>query len=577
MAPRTAGHRRRAAVVALTICVELFGAVPVAAAAAPTGSPSPCGKDLAGVVCTVGGAAPGPGGSGGVQPAPTSSPPAAPPAPPARRPAPVAAPAAGSTPVPSPTAAADVNLAMVAASLRSAPYVGQLLDVLAHPVASTRPDLHHFQPADGAAAVAPALGDAPGGAIPLRGGGRGVVLLELLFAAVVVALPLRWGFGLLRAHAAGGWRPALPAAAVPRPRWLLVAALAVVVPVSTDASLASLASRPHPSTPPRPAAAAVPPAAAPVSPAAAAPAPGAPTAWSRLVGIERRLGQETGLLAGQEWEIRRLASVVGRHVDDPDRLPVGAASAVQQRARLGSLLDAHQATTAAYHGDLQAEYDLYRSAAGDPGQRAQLTAGAATAPGPEAPVAVTSNLGLVATQLAQEAALADAQVRLHQLGLLLPAQVAAIRRHVPFIAPEVAPVSQGFGPTDLGIEPPISYQGTFYPHFHTGIDLAAPSGTPLHAAADGVVLIAAASADPTGRLVGYGNYVVVGHAAGFLTLYGHMSDVAVQAGDRVRQGQVIGYEGSTGNSTGPHVHFEIRKDGTLLDPAPFLLGQLPPG
>ncbi|HEV7465098.1 MAG TPA: M23 family metallopeptidase [Candidatus Dormibacteraeota bacterium] len=560
--------------MAVTVCVELLGAVGVAAAPSPTASP--CGQGLAGVVCTVGGAAP----PGGLSPAPQSSPTAAPPAPAARRPAPAAAPATARPPAPppGPTPSPDASLSMVAASLRSAPYVGQLLDVLAHPVASTRPDLRHFQPPNGGAAAALAAGGGPaGGADPSRGGGRGVVLLELLFAALVVALPLRRGFGLLRAHAAGGWRPALPALPPPRPGWLLAAALAVVVPVSTDASLTALATRHHPAAPAHPPAAAAPPAPAPVSRAAAAPSPGAPTAWSRLVGIERRLSDETGLLAQQEWEIRRLASVVGRHLDDPDQVPVGAASTVQERARLGGLLSAHQVATAAYHRDLQAEYDLYRSAAGDPGQRAQLTAGAAAAPSPEAPVAVTSNLGLVATQLAQEAALADAQARLHQLGALLPAQVAAIRRHLPFITPEVAPVSQGFGPTDLGIEPPISYQGTFYPHFHTGIDLAAPSGTPLHAAADGVVLIAAASADATGRLVGYGNYVVVGHAAGFLTLYGHMSDVAVHGGDRVRQGEVIGYEGSTGNSTGPHVHFEIRKDGTLLDPAPFLVGQLPPG
>jgi murein DD-endopeptidase MepM/ murein hydrolase activator NlpD len=467
---------------------------------------------------------------------------------------------------------------MVAASLRSAPYVGQLLDVLAHPVASTRPDLRHFQPPNGAAAAAPVGGGGPaGGADPSRGGGRGVALLELLVAALAVALPLRRGFGLLRAHAAGGWRPALPPLPAPRPGWLLAAALAVVVPVSTDASLTALAARHLPATPPHPPAAAAPPAPAPVSRAAAAAAPGAPTAWSRLVGIERRLSEETGVLAQQEWEIRRLASVAGRHLDDPDLLPVGAASAVQERARLSSLLSAHQAATAAYHRDLQAEYDLYRSAAGDPGQRAQLTTAAAAAPSAEAPVAVTSNLGLVATQLAEEAALADAQARLRRLGALLPAQVDAIRRHLPFITPEVAPVSQGFGPTDLGIEPPLTRQGTFYPHFHTGIDLAAPAGTPLHAAADGVVLIAAASVDAAGRLVGYGNYVVVGHAAGFLTLYGHMSDVAVHSGDRVRQGEVIGFEGSTGNSTGPHVHFEIRQDGTLLDPAPLLAGQLPPG
>ncbi|HEY0411198.1 MAG TPA: M23 family metallopeptidase [Candidatus Dormibacteraeota bacterium] len=562
--------------MAVTVCVELLGAVGVAAAPSPTASP--CGQDLAGVVCTVGGAAP-PGRPGGIEPAPRSSPTAAPPTPAARRPAPAAAPATGRppAPAPSPTPSPNAGLGMVAASLRSAPYVGQLLDVLAHPVASTRPDLRHFQPPNGAAAAVVAAGGGPAGsADSSRGRGRGVVPLELLVAALVVALSLRRGFGLLRAHAAGGWRPALPPLPAPRPGWLLAAALAVVVAVSSDASLAALATRHRPAAPPHPPGAAAPPAPAPVSRAAAVPAPGAPTAWSRLVGIERRLSDETGLLAQQEWEIRRLASVAGRHLDDPDHLPVGAASAVQERARLGSLLGAHQVATAAYHRDLQAEYDLYRSAAGDPGQRAQLTAGAAAAPSPEAPVAVTSNLGLLATQLAQEAALADAQARLRQLGALLPVQVDAIRRHLPFITPEVAPVSQGFGPTDLGIEPPLTHQGTFYPHFHTGIDLAAPTGTALHAAADGVVLIAAASVDAAGRLVGYGNYVVVGHAAGFLTLYGHMSDVAVHGGDRVRQGEVIGFEGSTGNSTGPHVHFEIRKDGALLDPAPFLAGQLPP-
>jgi murein DD-endopeptidase MepM/ murein hydrolase activator NlpD len=344
-----------------------------------------------------------------------------------------------------------------------------------------------------------------------------------------------------------------------------------VLPASTDASLAAHGGRPEqlPAPPPT---AAVP---RPSAPPAAAPQPGAPAIWGRLVEVEQRLSDAAAVLAQQEWEIRRLATVVGRHVDDAEQLPVGADSGVQQRTRLGTLLSAHQAATAAYHQSLQAEYELYRAAAQNPGQRAELTAAAAAYPTPDAPVAVSANLGLLATQLAQDAALADAQARLRQLGALLPAQLAAIRRHQPFIAPEVAPVSQGFGPTDLGIEPPLLHEGPFYPHFHTGIDLAAPEGTPLHAAADGVVMLAAASVDAAGRLAGYGNYVVVGHAAGFLTLYGHMSAVAVHTGDRVRQGQVVGFEGSTGNSTGPHVHFEIRSEGGLLDPAPFLAGQLP--
>jgi murein DD-endopeptidase MepM/ murein hydrolase activator NlpD len=151
-----------------------------------------------------------------------------------------------------------------------------------------------------------------------------------------------------------------------------------------------------------------------------------------------------------------------------------------------------------------------------------------------------------------------------------------MRHHQAFIAPEVAPVTQGFGPTDFSLEPPLTFNGTFYPHFHTGLDLGAPLDTPLHAAADGVVLLAAASVDQTGKLVGYGNYVVIAHPDGFVTLYGHLDSLAVKAGQVVHQGEIVGLQGSTGWSTGPHVHFEIRHGGQFLDPAPFLAGQLPP-
>ncbi|HEX3607595.1 MAG TPA: M23 family metallopeptidase [Candidatus Dormibacteraeota bacterium] len=463
---------------------------------------------------------------------------------------------------PLPTPAPNANLAAVAAGLRSAPYVGRLLDVLAHPVAQARPDLRHFEPAaDGAAGQASPPEPADGLELPPasaaghgHGGGRGVIVLELLIAAVAAT-------GALRLRTLAG----------PRSRWLLITAvLAAVLPGS---GLGPPAPDPH-ST-----AASVPrgPAIAAPSPAAPGPVAAAPTTWTRLVDIERRLAAARATIAAEEWDIGHLAVVAGRHLDDPGAIAPAPAAVLAARARLATLLAAHDAVTAGYHRDLQAEYDLYRTAAVDPAQRNQLTSAAAHFPTPDAPVAVNANLGVMATQLAQEAALADAQERLRRLEALLPAQIAAIRHRRPFITPEVAAVSQTFGPTDLGIEPPLTYDGTFYPHFHTGIDLAGPDQTPLHAAADGVVLIAAASTDSAGRLVGYGNYVVIGHAAGFLTLYGHMSQVAVHAGDRVGQGQVIGFEGSTGNSTGPHVHFEIRRNDALLDPAPFLDGQLPAG
>ncbi len=91
-------------------------------------------------------------------------------------------------------------------------------------------------------------------------------------------------------------------------------------------------------------------------------------------------------------------------------------------------------------------------------------------------------------------------------------------------------------------------------HGYNGVDLAAPIGTPILAAAEGDVLIAREG----GWNAGYGNYVVIKHANGSQTLYAHQSHVAVSPGQHVQQGQVIGYIGSTGKSTGAHVHFEIR-------------------
>ncbi|OGG56520.1 hypothetical protein A3D71_03360 [Candidatus Kaiserbacteria bacterium RIFCSPHIGHO2_02_FULL_55_20] len=104
------------------------------------------------------------------------------------------------------------------------------------------------------------------------------------------------------------------------------------------------------------------------------------------------------------------------------------------------------------------------------------------------------------------------------------------------------------------IVPLARYVKTQGIHGYNGVDLAAPTGTPIVAAAEGDVLIAKGS----GWNAGYGNYVVIQHGNGSQTLYAHQSKVAVVPGQHVQQGQVIGYVGSTGKSTGPHVHFEIR-------------------
>lgn len=99
-----------------------------------------------------------------------------------------------------------------------------------------------------------------------------------------------------------------------------------------------------------------------------------------------------------------------------------------------------------------------------------------------------------------------------------------------------------------------------YMKFHKGLDIAAGYGTPIHAAASGTVIFA-------GRNGGHGNFVRINHAGGYSSGYAHMSRFAVSSGTRVNQGQVIGYVGSTGLSTGPHLHYELYKNGQYVNPA----------
>jgi murein DD-endopeptidase MepM/ murein hydrolase activator NlpD len=99
---------------------------------------------------------------------------------------------------------------------------------------------------------------------------------------------------------------------------------------------------------------------------------------------------------------------------------------------------------------------------------------------------------------------------------------------------------------------------------HQGIDLAAPTGTPVCATADGVV----------GRAdwyFSYGLYISINHGASMETRYAHLSRLAVAAGDNVKKGELIGYVGSTGRSTGPHLHYEVRVEGLAVDPTPYMV------
>jgi murein DD-endopeptidase MepM/ murein hydrolase activator NlpD len=99
--------------------------------------------------------------------------------------------------------------------------------------------------------------------------------------------------------------------------------------------------------------------------------------------------------------------------------------------------------------------------------------------------------------------------------------------------------------------------------FHTGMDISIPSGTPVKATADGVVSF-------SGWLAGNGNLVVLEHGFGYSTCFAHNKSTVVKVGQKVKRGEVIAYSGSTGNSTGPHVHYEVWKNGKAVNPRTFL-------
>jgi murein DD-endopeptidase MepM/ murein hydrolase activator NlpD len=104
------------------------------------------------------------------------------------------------------------------------------------------------------------------------------------------------------------------------------------------------------------------------------------------------------------------------------------------------------------------------------------------------------------------------------------------------------------------------------PGFHQGIDISADKGQPVYATADGIIESASYTGD-------YGNLVVLRHAFGLTTRYGHLSGFATIAGKHVKRGEVIGYVGATGRATGPHLHYEILANGTLINPLQLLAGR----
>ncbi len=140
-------------------------------------------------------------------------------------------------------------------------------------------------------------------------------------------------------------------------------------------------------------------------------------------------------------------------------------------------------------------------------------------------------------------------------------------QQIAAIGPAMRPLVSQFNamwPTAGQITTYFGEVGRLSTRGHSGLDIAAPEGTPVVAADDGEILKAYWNED------GYGGLVIVGHPSGYETWYGHLDSFDVEKGDQVKRGQEIGLMGSTGFSTGPHLHFEVRQDGQVCDPLTFL-------
>ena len=137
---------------------------------------------------------------------------------------------------------------------------------------------------------------------------------------------------------------------------------------------------------------------------------------------------------------------------------------------------------------------------------------------------------------------------------------------IPAIQPvsnkDLSRVASGFG---YRIDPVYKVR-----KFHAGLDFTAPQGTPIYATADGTVKMAGFDNS------GFGNHVIINHGYGYETLYGHMVRVKSRSGNKVKRGDVIGYVGSTGKSTGPHCHYEVHRNGVPVDPVYYFYNDVDP-
>ncbi len=177
----------------------------------------------------------------------------------------------------------------------------------------------------------------------------------------------------------------------------------------------------------------------------------------------------------------------------------------------------------------------------------------------------TSDLIIGSTKKVDEImkALAVQSVSLDEITKLAK-QKALLLKSIPAIQPvkneELKQMASGFGYR--------SDPFTKIRKFHKGMDFSAKSGTPIYATGDGIVKKADA------KVSGFGNHIEINHGYGYLTLYAHLSKYKVKAGQKVKRGDIIGYVGSTGRSEAPHLHYEVHKNGEVVNPLNFYYGSI---
>lgn len=288
----------------------------------------------------------------------------------------------------------------------------------------------------------------------------------------------------------------------------------------------------------------------------------------KIAATEKRIEETRGLIAERNHEVETRAVYAYKNPDGRGLDAVLGAEDVNQAVNRAEMLQKLFAADRAIldrlkvlRADLEdlkrqldrAKADAERAKADADVELSRLTTArdAATA----AKAAVDRR---IADLEAEAKALAEEEVRIkdtiRQAELARVAEMSGINlggnlSAAGFINPTAGVITSGFG--------------LRWGRLHAGVDIANDTGTPIVAAARGVVI----AAEWYG---GYGNAVLIDHGGGLVTLYGHMSAFKVSGGETVNQGQLIGLMGSTGNSTGPHCHFEVRVGGEPINPVPFL-------